>query len=460
MNKFVFLLMLAFLPIVVNNRVCAASFNGTAPVTDALQPQDATDEVTLMVSADGETKDEAVKTALRSAIEQAYGTFVSANTTILNDALVMDEIVSVASGNIKEYKEMSAEILPNGRTTVMLQATVSISKLINYAQSKGAETEFAGATFAMNIKMKELNRVNEEKTIENLLKQMDLLLDNGFNYTIETANPTINGGYGIVEATVTATANANAYKAFDLLFMTLQNLSLKDREVEEYKSLKLPYYDFLVVGRKGKSFTSSEYRDAESYKLRSENTLKLLKDYFGTYYLTKLLSFSVNTDSSCSQIKVVSSGVSNGVIGNGRYIGPSFDDAFIIFFPDKGFGTEEDLLGRSYYRYRVGMQRAHFCKIEKQLLNYISFFDEARQESRTSRNQSTETNILYFSNLIYSGDVYDGGGPRFNDYANSRIHGSAALVFSNIVHKFRFHLKIPMEDFMTISKFTITPIKE
>lgn len=58
------------------------------------------DEVILTVSADGTTKEEAVKAALRSAIEQAYGTFVSANTTLLNDELVKDEIVNYTSGNI------------------------------------------------------------------------------------------------------------------------------------------------------------------------------------------------------------------------------------------------------------------------------------------------------------------------------------------------------------------------
>ncbi|MBD5251671.1 MAG: hypothetical protein HDS49_01365, partial [Bacteroides sp.] len=46
------------------------------------------EEITLTVSSDGPTKDDAVKNALRLAIEQAYGAFVSANTTILNDDLV------------------------------------------------------------------------------------------------------------------------------------------------------------------------------------------------------------------------------------------------------------------------------------------------------------------------------------------------------------------------------------
>ena len=43
------------------------------------------DDVTLVVSGDGETKEDATHVALRSAVEQAYGVFVSANTEIVND---------------------------------------------------------------------------------------------------------------------------------------------------------------------------------------------------------------------------------------------------------------------------------------------------------------------------------------------------------------------------------------
>ena len=62
-------------------------------------------EVKLVVTGDGETKEEATNNALRSAVEQAFGVFVSANTEILNDELVKDEIATVSSGNIKSYVE-------------------------------------------------------------------------------------------------------------------------------------------------------------------------------------------------------------------------------------------------------------------------------------------------------------------------------------------------------------------
>lgn len=165
--KYLKLFLLVFVACLIGNRVYAQQ----------------TDEVTLVVSADGPTKDEATKIALRSAIEQAYGTFVSANTTILNDELVKDEIVTVTNGNIKNYEEISSNIV-NGKTYITLKATVCISKLVSYAQSKGVETEFAGATFAMNMKMKELNKQNELKALKNLAVQVKELLPYSFNAEI------------------------------------------------------------------------------------------------------------------------------------------------------------------------------------------------------------------------------------------------------------------------------------
>lgn len=81
--------------------------------------------VTLTVNGQGATKDEACASALRSAIEQAFGVFVSANTEILNDDLVKDEIATVSSGNIQNYSEISCVNMPNGEVSVTLSATVA-----------------------------------------------------------------------------------------------------------------------------------------------------------------------------------------------------------------------------------------------------------------------------------------------------------------------------------------------
>ncbi len=203
--------------------LCVASFAVYAQTTD---------EVTLTVSSDGSTKEEATKNALRSAIEQAYGTFVSANTTILNDELVKDEIVTIANGNIKSYEEISSTAMPDGSQFVTLKATVSVSKLISYAQSKGAETEFAGATFGMNVKMKELNKQNEVKAMDNLFSQLKLLAPTIYDYELAVSEPVVEGSMATVRMTVKVISNNNTNIFYNLLFQTLKSISMNEKEAE------------------------------------------------------------------------------------------------------------------------------------------------------------------------------------------------------------------------------------
>ena len=252
--------------------------------------------VTLIVSADAKTKDEATKIALRSAIEQAYGTFVSANTTILNDELAKDEIVTISSGNIKEYKEIASEQMPNGNMYVTLQATVSISKLVSYAQSKGAETEFAGSTFGMNMKMKELDKKNEEIAFDNLAKQVISLYPLAFSYKLEISEPKVindnivffnkdeymvilpnslsdiglSGTYNdyyISLVTVYAEPNQQMNKIATLINSVMGALTLSTEEKQEYEDLNLKYFPYRNISTRANmlDYTSIMYAFRSDY---------------------------------------------------------------------------------------------------------------------------------------------------------------------------------------------------
>lgn len=235
------------------------------------------DEVTLTVSGSGGNEEKAILVALRSAIEQTYGTFVSANTDILNDQLVKDEIVSISAGNIKSYKKLSSVTLTGGRILVTLSATVSIGKLVSYAQSKGATTEFAGATLAMNVKLMELREKNTIKALCNMWKTVSELSKKAFDYKIEVGQPKIvtnavlkenmswkksnllnpdvfwikikeEKGYRI-PIVVTALANEYTSQIEELVKNTFQSLRLKENEYSEWYNLfgKYPSYDLPIV---------------------------------------------------------------------------------------------------------------------------------------------------------------------------------------------------------------------
>ncbi|MBD5316503.1 MAG: hypothetical protein HDS11_02370 [Bacteroides sp.] len=149
-------------------------------------------EITLTVSSDGPTKDEAVKNALRLAIEQAYGAFVSANTTILNDELVKDEIVTISNGAIKEYKIISDARKPDGSGYVVTaNATVSLPHLVTYAKNHGSECEFAGNTFGMQMKLFELQKKNELKALDNLFSQVVAMIPSYENWSLTVDEPSV-----------------------------------------------------------------------------------------------------------------------------------------------------------------------------------------------------------------------------------------------------------------------------
>ena len=149
-------------------------------------------EITLTVSSDGPTKDEAVKNALRLAIEQAYGAFVSANTTILNDELVKDEIVTISNGAIKEYKIISDARKPDGSGYVVTtNATVSLPHLVTYARNHGSECEFAGNSFGMDLKLFKLQKENELKALYNAIPMIVEFAKNNMQHVLQVEEPKI-----------------------------------------------------------------------------------------------------------------------------------------------------------------------------------------------------------------------------------------------------------------------------
>lgn len=313
--------------------------------------QASSDEVTLTVSADGATKDEAVKNALRSAIEQSYGVFVSANTSLLNDELVKDEIATVASGNIKNYRELTSSAVPGGKTFVTLSATVSVSKLISYAQSKGAQTEFAGATFGMNMRLKEMNKENELKVLQNLVTQIKALLPLCYDrsLTIEDPKTMANGEdllrligvrqYYNIEAFVEECSsykkgnskvidkerynallqwinnasncyfmkmkvqlkpNENKTKLRNLVTSTLWNVGLSDEEYEEYRKLNIPYclissfpfYEYRVAVRNSADDLKGMMNELQQAIWKAHSDFKVVDNlgvssYFDGYQLIK-----------------------------------------------------------------------------------------------------------------------------------------------------------------------------
>ena len=234
-----------------------------------VKAQDADKTVTLVVSGCGETQEDAKQNALRSAIEQAFGVFISSKTEILNDKLLADEIVSLASGNIQTYTILNESILPDGSWSINLQAIVSVNKLTNFVQSKGYSVQIKGSLFAINIKQQILNEQAEINIMAELVGQLHEQMQNVFNYTITSSEPrSLNNdnNYWEIPLSVNAIANKNMDLCANYLKNTLSSVALSSEEKDNY--IKLGKKTYTVIF----NYLGLEYK----YNLRTISSIKIL----------------------------------------------------------------------------------------------------------------------------------------------------------------------------------------
>jgi hypothetical protein len=213
-------------------------------ITSSAFAQDPDKTVTLKASGSGTTQEQAKNNALRSAVEQAYGAFISSKTEILNDQVVADEIVSVASGNIQAFKILE-EQHTDSLDFCLLEAVVSISKLTSFAQSKGYTVEVQGGLFAMNIKQKQLNESAEIVAVTNALTTALELLKDGFDFDLVTKDPVINDaikGDWKIGVRIGSKTNENYLEGHKIIQALLENIGMTDNEVSEYKALSKQVY--------------------------------------------------------------------------------------------------------------------------------------------------------------------------------------------------------------------------
>ena len=258
-------------------------------VVEVEQPaQDYGKTVSLIVTGTGTTKENATSNALRTAIEKTFGTFVSANTSVVNDDLVKDEIVTVASGTVASYEELNCRQVNGNDGTlyeVTVSAVVSIDNLVKFAQNHGMSAELAGQTFAMNVKLEALNTANENEALSHLIIQLYEIAKLGlYDFKIDVKEPSMQDGKAVVEAYVIPVPNAN-YKAYvELAKKTVSKLSNMSSE----KGYSLGWKDQLISERSGKVGKKDFFTQGEgNYRLRnnvnefhksSENEIYEIKD--------------------------------------------------------------------------------------------------------------------------------------------------------------------------------------
>jgi len=221
--------------------------------------------VTLVVSGSGKTQDEAKQNALRNAIEQAFGAFISSKTEILNDEIVKDEIVSVSNGNIEKYVILSEKDLGDNKFAVTLNVTVSLVKLNSYSTKKGVTSEYNGSLFVFNAINENLKDANEVKLLEDIFQIAENVLKKSFYGVIDMNDPMLlNGDYYEIpfDAKINITKSYN--EALNYVYESMKSLSITKESFYKYlENGKSPLEVILLTPNK--PFNSVDHPNLNSF---------------------------------------------------------------------------------------------------------------------------------------------------------------------------------------------------
>ena len=80
----------------------------------------------VTVKGAGASREDAIRDALRLAVEQSVGTLINSETVVQNYTVIKDEIYSKSRGFVQEYQVLQ-EQRENGQVTVVVRATVDAS---------------------------------------------------------------------------------------------------------------------------------------------------------------------------------------------------------------------------------------------------------------------------------------------------------------------------------------------
>ncbi len=251
--------------------------------------------INITTTGTGLTKNNAINDALRNALEQTYGGFISSKTNITNDELFNDEIVAITSGEIHDYELVSETKIESGYA-VTIVAKISQTGLNNFVtQSGGDAVIFDANVFSTKIKLQRLNEKAEIRSINNILEILEEIYKRSIEFEFTSSNPRINENNRkwMINFTVSTKYNENILSFIDYFSSSLEKIAMTKSQKAEYQDLGKSTYPILV---------NNEYfyfRNEESY-YSINNFLIGLKNKFSQFKITMnngdyIISPSINS---------------------------------------------------------------------------------------------------------------------------------------------------------------------
>lgn len=274
------------------------------------------DDVKTVGIGSGIDKDSATLSALRNALENVYGVYLTSSTTIKDDKIISDDITAVSFGKVLNYKVISSVQESDKNYVVTVEANVSLDKLASFiGENTGTSVKFDGAGWGLQQKLARLNKENEENAARNIvesIKKLDVDLTPSLTIKkIENDKYRSNwSGCGeqrdmCLKLTVKFDKKANPNKKALIELVENSFNALRNPKTKKFLSNEtIIYYNQICkyIESRSRAFAIKDVGNGVIYPIKDSNcdhrTVRVEKEvnavYFGKLYYNSYLGYNWN----------------------------------------------------------------------------------------------------------------------------------------------------------------------
>jgi len=211
---------------------------------------------TVVATGTGSNEEQARRQAEINAIISTIGSFVSQETTVMNDKLIQDKISEISSGTITK----SEIIKPFDGKSITIRASVSVSEVMSFCKKNGIGTTVNGTGIYNEIARMGDNQDGEETALQALSTKVRALLKQSFDYRVIASDPSFEknennrGNQRIssknnitIPIKVEVYSNANIKMVFDEIKKTFRGISMNKSERDMYTKLGNRFYEVTIL---------------------------------------------------------------------------------------------------------------------------------------------------------------------------------------------------------------------
>ena len=193
-------------------------------------------QVNQEVTVTGRGKDckEAEKDAYEKGLSQGGGAYYASNKEMINRQLVNESLEVLKTGNVLRASTITpCKKAVDGSFEIVMKVTVSQTELKKFVESKGKSVGYSGEEIVRKKKMEEQAEANELKVIKNILRQLENLASDPFDFFWEPDTPKfIPPSKWNVSGKVIVQYNQNYYNTGKKIIGELNDVSLKPADIQ------------------------------------------------------------------------------------------------------------------------------------------------------------------------------------------------------------------------------------